>query len=212
MTEIVEWLNTNTGSVSAVSTALSALFAAAAALAAFVSIGRASRRERCNIDVYANVSPTGALGGASEPSVQFTLINLGPAAPLSGSCDFDRKSGDSLPLPLAPGSSKTLAAQSTSDCRKWCRVKISWLEPTGKRRCIRFWYRVEGRADAPDNQRKYLRVERDERASYLNRPKYLRRWPTPAGYVGWRYRKAAERRRWRAQEAARLEALPVPSG
>lgn len=209
MTEIVEWLNTNTGSVSAVSTALSALFAAAAALAAFVSIGRATRRERCNIDVYVNASTAGALGG-SEPSVQFTLINLGPAAPLSGSWDFDRRSGDSLPLPLAPGSSKTLAAQNAADCRKWCRVKISWLEPTGRRRRIRFWYRVDGRVDAPDNQRKYVRVERDERASYLNGPTYLRRWPPPLGYVGWRYRKAAERRLWRAQEAARLEALPAP--
>jgi len=201
MSGFAEWLNANSGAVGALSTALSAVFAAAAALAAFVTLGRASRRERCTIDVY--MSPSMSvfdLTGSPEPAVQLTIHILGPAAPLSGTWDFDRRFGDSLPRNLAPGASEPLTLEQVAKCRDWCRVKISWLEPTGQKRRIRFWFRIQGDPNAPENSRKYLRIERDERATYLDGPKYLHRRPPVRAYIDWRIRKRKERQLWKLQD------------
>lgn len=200
MTDLIAWLNTNSGAVNALSASLSAVFAAAAALAAFISIRRAWRRERCNIDVYVNTTMHEFNPGQSHaPSVQFSAHNLGPATPLFATYDFDRMLGDSIKSPLEPGTDEVLTVQPVTRCREWCRVRISWLEPNGKKRRIRFWYRVEGPWDARENARKYVRVDRDERATYFPRPMYLRRRPPIQGYIDWRVRKHKERQLQKSQ-------------
>lgn len=202
MSGLIGWLNSNSGALNALAALLSALFTAAAAVAAFVTIRRAQRRDRCNIDVF--VSPTSvayALGQAPEPSVQFSVVNLGPGTPLSATYDFDHVLGDALQPGLVPGRDQVLTTQPIGRCSDWCRMRISWLDPNGRKRRVRFWYRIEGRWDGRVNARKYLRVDRDERATYFPRPMYLRRRPPLRGYIDWRIRKHRDRNMQKLQAA-----------
>lgn len=204
MPEWIIWLNTNSGAINAAATSLSATFAAAAAVAAFVSINRSRRRERSNLDVFVNTSEsTLNTSNDYQPVVHINVMNRGPASPLFAVFDFDHWAGDRIPTPIAPGEFIELPKQSAALCRKWCRVQISWLEPDGRNRRIVFWYRLEGEWDSPSNNRRFLRVSRDERATHFLGLHYLRRHITPWDYVSWRIRQARRRREIARQEAAR---------
>ncbi|WP_149083981.1 MULTISPECIES: hypothetical protein [Microbacterium] len=200
LSEVIAWLNANSGAIGALAAILSAVFTAAAALAAFVSIRHSRRRERCNMDAIVNTSVS-AFGGDDDyrPMIHLYAYNRGPASPLVATYDFDHHLGDSIPMPLAPGATVELTQQLVSDCREWRFIRISWMEPDGRKRRIKFWYRVEGQFDDPSNQRKYLRVDRDERAGYFLGAHYLRRHIPPWDFVRWKYRKLKRRREIRRQ-------------
>lgn len=196
MEDLISWLNENSGAVSALSMIGTVLFTACAALAALVTLARSRRKERCNIDIYVNTSENLRDGSAAnEPMVKICVTNLGPGRPLTMRFDFNRHAGDSIRTLRDVGDSETIMSPTVERCREWVRIRVSWLDPDGSQRTIRCWYRVEGDWAAPANQQRYLQLSRDDRASYLNSPRYLRRRLAPRQYLSWRKSQARSRQR-----------------
>lgn len=181
----IEWLNANSGAVSAVATVGTVLFTAVAASAAWITIRMSRRRKRSNLQLTFRPN-TIRVGLEMTPRqvISMSLMNSGPSTPIWieirmtdghgwGSVGFDPPKPRELIHPL----------EDLGRPYQRRNYVVEWMETDGQLRHIRCSYRADGELDDPKNSRGTLRgvekwLPRSERPRPLQRrrPLFLLRW------------------------------------
>lgn len=178
--DTVNWLNENSGAVTALATTGTVIFTASAAWAAIISLKRVQRIQRCLLDVrmVPNLEPpTNDPEGESIPRVRFLIENVGVAVPLRLRYKFSTAkgaSGEAVFEQIAPGEIRFVASYDPERFRERQNITIAWLDPDGRKRQIRRSYRTQGEWDSHRNHRVLLPVDRGMYPKNAA-PRYLQR-------------------------------------